>query len=407
MEKYTKAGYNEFIVKEKCLNGQNYFLNGRIQNMRMTKKVTAMALASMMALSLAGCGGSSSTTATTAAATEAAKETTAAATEAAKEAATTAAAAAATTDVADKKVGISIYKFDDNFMTLYRTELVRYLTEDLGFKAENVVVQDGKGDQAEQTNQIQNFIASGVDVMILNLVQASSAPQVTDMCKDAGIPVVYINREPDAAEEERWESEGLNATYVGCDARQSGTYQGEEILETANKGDINGDGKVSYIMIQGDPENVDAQYRTEFSVKALTDAGMEVEELLKQRGDWDQARAQQIAQDALNQYGDKIEVIFCNNDAMALGALQAIEAAGRKVNEDIYLVGVDALTEAVQNVIDGKQTGTVFNNHFAQAQAASDIAVKFLSGEKVDAVNMVNYEKVTQDNAQEILDMLK
>ena len=99
--------------------------------MRMTKKVTAMALASMMALSLAGCGGSSSTTATTAAATEAAKETTAAATEAAKEAATTAAAAAATTDVADKKVGISIYKFDDNFMTLYRTELVRYLTEDL------------------------------------------------------------------------------------------------------------------------------------------------------------------------------------------------------------------------------------------------------------------------------------
>lgn len=370
--------------------------------MRMTKKVTAMALASMMALSLAGCG-SSSATATTAAATEAA--TTAAA--AASEAATKAAEAAATTDVADKKVGISIYKFDDNFMTLYRTELVRYLTEDLGFKAENVVVQDGKGDQAEQTNQIQNFITQKYDVLILNLVQASSAPEITDMCKEAGIPVVYINREPDAAEEERWESEGLNATYVGCDARQSGTYQGEEILETANKGDINGDGKVSYIMIQGDPENVDAQYRTEFSVKALTDAGMEVEELSKQRGDWDQARAQQIAQDALNQYGDKIEVIFCNNDAMALGALQAIEAAGRKVNEDIYLVGVDALTEAVQNVIDGKQTGTVFNNHFAQAQAASDIAVKFLSGEKVDAVNMVNYEKVTKDNAQEILDMLK
>ena len=347
--------------------------------MRMTKKVTAMALASMMALSLAGCG-SSSTTATTAAATEAA--TTAAASEAASEAATTAAEAAGTVDVADKKVGISIYKFDDNFMTLYRTELV-------------------------QTNQIQNFITQKYDVLILNLVQASSAPEITDMCNEAGIPVVYINREPDEAEEQRWESEGINATYVGCDARQSGTYQGEEILETANKGDINGDGKVSYIMIQGDPENVDAQYRTEFSVKALTDAGVEVEELLKQRGDWDQAKAQQIAQDALTQYGDKIEVIFCNNDAMALGALQAIEAAGRKVNEDIYLVGVDALTEAVQNVIDGKQTGTVFNNHFAQAQAASDIAVKFLGGEKVDAVNMVNYEKVTQDNAQEILDMLK
>ncbi|MCI8454346.1 MAG: substrate-binding domain-containing protein [Lachnospiraceae bacterium] len=383
--------------------------------MRFAKKAAALALASVMAMSLAGCSGNSSTTTT--AATEAA--TTAAATEAATEAATTAAAEAATTaattaaeaaggvDVSNKKVGISIYKFDDNFMTLYRTELVRYLTEDLGFKPENVVVQDGKGDQAEQTNQIQNFITQKYDVLILNLVQASSAPDVTDMCKEAGIPVVYINREPDAAEEERWASEGIAATYVGCDARQSGTYQGEEILETSTKGDINGDGKVSYIMIQGDPENVDAQYRTEFSVKALTDAGMEVEELLMQRGDWDQAKAQQIAQDALTQHGDKIEVIFCNNDAMALGALQAIEAAGRKVNEDIYLVGVDALTEAVQNVIDGKQTGTVFNDHFAQAHTAGDIAVKFLAGESVDPVNMVDYSKVTQENAQSILDMLK
>ena len=383
--------------------------------MRMTKKAAAVALASMMALSLAGCSSSSSssTEETTAAAettaaetTEAAAEEETTAAEAAEEAAETAAAAVGDVDLSDKKVGISIYQFNDNFMTLYREELVRYLTEDLGFAAENVVVQDGKGDQAEQTNQIQNFITQQYDVLILNLVQASSAPDVTDMCHAAGIPVVYINREPDVAEEERWAAEGIAATYVGCDARQSGTYQGEEILETATKGDINGDGVVSYIMIQGDPENVDAQYRTEFSVKALTDAGMEVEELLIQRGDWDQAKAQQIAQDALTQFGDQIEVVFCNNDAMALGALQAIEAAGRTVNEDIYLVGVDALTEAVQNVIDGKQTGTVFNDHFSQAQSAGDIAVQMLAGEAVDTVNMVDYIKVTQDNAQEILDML-
>ena len=360
------------------------------------KKVAALGLATAMAFSVTACSSKPAET------TAAAEETTAAA-----DAAETVKEAIEGKDPAEVKVGISIYQFADNFMTLYRNELQKYLVDELGLKAENISIMDGKNDQSEQMNQIRNFVTQGFDVMIINLVQASSEPDVTNICNEAGIPVVYINREPDAAEEERWESEGLNATYVGCDARQSGTYQGEEILETANKGDINGDGKVSYIMIQGDPENVDAQYRTEFSVKALTDAGVEVEELLKQRGDWDQAKAQQIAQDALNQYGDKIEVIFCNNDAMALGALQAIEAAGRKVNEDIYLVGVDALTEAVQNVIDGKQTGTVFNNHFAQAQAASDIAVKFLSGEKVDAVNMVNYEKVTKDNAQEILDMLK
>ena len=181
----------------------------------------------------------------------------------------------------------------------------------------------------------------------------------------------------------------------------------EEIVETANKGDINGDGKVSYIMVQGDPENVDAQYRTEFSVKALTDAGLEVEELLLQRGDWDQAKGQQIVQDALTQFGDKIEVVFCNNDAMALGALQAIDAAGRKVNEDIYLVGVDALTEAVQDITEGKMTGTVFNDYMGQAKTAADMAVKFLNGETVDPVNMVDYVKVTPDNAKDILDIIK
>ena len=372
--------------------------------MRLFKKATAVAMASVMALSLAACGGGAkeTTAAATQAATEAASE---AATEAAE--AATEAAEAAGGDVSSKKIGVSIYKFDDNFMTLYRTELERYLTEELGFAKENVVIQDGKGDQAEQTNQIQNFITQKYDVLILNLVQASSAPEITDMCKEAGIPVVYINREPDAAEEERWASESIQATYVGCDARQSGTFQGEEILETANKGDINGDGKVSYIMIQGDPENVDAQYRTEFSVKALTDAGVEVEELLMQRGDWDQAKAQQIAQDALNQYGDKIEVIFCNNDAMALGALAAIQAADRKVGEDIYIVGVDALTEAVQNVMEGKMTGTVFNDHISQAKTAADIACDFLNGKDVANVNMVDYVKVTNENAQQILDIVK
>ena len=310
-------------------------------------------------------------------------------------------------DVDNAKIGISIYQFTDNFMTLYRTELVRYLTEDLGFNPDNVIVQDGKNDQAEQTNQINNFITDQVDVMILNLVQSSSAPQVTDMCNEAGIPVVYINRQPDETESDRWASDGLKATYIGADARQSGTFQGEEILETENNGDINGDGKVSYIMVQGDPENIDAQYRTEYSIKALTDAGVEVDELLLQRGDWDQAKGQQIVQDALTQYGDDVEVVFCNNDAMALGALQAIQAAGRTVGKDIYLVGVDALTDAVQNIVDGNFTGTVFNDYFSQAQGAANLAVKFLKGEEVDPVNMVDYVKVTADNAQEILDKIK
>ncbi len=308
---------------------------------------------------------------------------------------------------ADKKVGICIYKFDDNFMTLYREELVNYLVS-LGFSESNITVMDGKNDQAEQTNQINNFIAQGVDVLIVNPVNASSAATITDTVADAGIPLVYINREPETTEEERWATEGLKVTYVGADARQSGTFQGEILIELGlEKVDVNGDGKVSYTMIQGDPENIDAQNRTEYSVKALTDAGWEVEQLDIQRADWDQAAAQQKVQDELSQFGDQIEVVFCNNDAMALGALQSIQAAGRTVNEDIFLLGVDALTDALENVQNGTMTGTVFNDHIGQSHAAADAAVAFINGEAVENVQVVDYIKVTADNAADILDILK
>lgn len=375
--------------------------------MRLFKKAAAVALASSMVLSMAACGGSKTdetTAAPTEAATEAAKEEAADATEAAKEAA---AEAVEGKDAAEVKVGISIYQFADNFMTLYRQELENYLVNELGVKKENISIMDGKNDQGEQMNQIKNFITTGVDVMIINLVQASSEPSVTELCAEADIPVVYINREPDAEREEAWKTDGIKATYVGADARQSGTFQGEEIAELENKGDADGDGTVRYIMVQGDPENVDAQYRTEKSIEALTAAGVEVEELVKMRGDWDQTKGQEITANALSQYGDKIDVVFCNNDAMALGALQAIEAAGRTVNTDIYLVGVDALVECVENVMNDKMTGTVFNDYFGQAHTAADKALDFVNGKDVESVNMVDYVKVTKENAEEILEKIK
>ena len=152
------------------------------------KKLLSVLTASAMAASLlAGCGGSSTTT-TTAAATEAAAETTAAAAEAAGET-EAAAEATANADLADKKVGVCIYQFSDNFMTLFRTELQNYLVS-LGFSADNISIVDGANDQATQTNQIQNFITSGVDVLIINPVNSSSAATITDMVHDAGIPLV-------------------------------------------------------------------------------------------------------------------------------------------------------------------------------------------------------------------------
>lgn len=298
----------------------------------------------------------------------------------------------ATAEQTAPKIGIAIYQFADNFMTLYRTELVRYLTEDCGIPAENITVMDGKNDQAEQTNQIDGFIADNVDVMILNLVQSTSAATVVQKADAAGIPVVFINREP--SEEDMKLSDKI--CYVGADARQSGTFQGEIIAETENHGDFNGNGVVDYVMIMGDPENVDAKYRTEFSIKALEDAGLKTNELYKQRGDWDQTKGQELAATALTQFGNDVDVIFCNNDAMALGAYQAIVDAGRTVGEDIYLVGVDALDEVQEMVKEGKVTGTVLNDHIGQSHTAADAAIKAANGETLEKYYWVDYVKVTK-----------
>ncbi|MFV0479905.1 MAG: substrate-binding domain-containing protein [Anaerorhabdus sp.] len=310
-----------------------------------------------------------------------------------------------TGDVKEVNVGVSIYKFDDNFMTLYRNEIQSYFdslsTDEVKY---NVTIQDGKNDQAEQTNQIDNFIVQGYDVLIINLVQSTSASTVIDKCNEANIPCIFINREPseeDMALYDGTDYEGMY-TYVGADARQSGKFQGEIIAELENKGDLNGDGVLQYVMVVGDPENVDAKYRTEFSISQYTEtSGNTVEKLDEQRGDWDQAKGQEIVANALTKYGDQIEVVFCNNDGMALGAAQAIAAAGRTVGEDIYLVGVDALAEAVDLVSTGGMTGTVLNDHVGQSHQAVDAAIKAVNGETLETYYWVDYVKVTAANAAE------
>lgn len=350
------------------------------------KKIIALVLALMIIMSMTACGAKpAETTPAAPAATEAA----AAATEAAAEPAG---------EVKTYKVGVAIYQYNDNFMTLYRQEIENYFkTLETDTVKYEVTMVDGKNDMGEQTNQIDTFITQKMDVIICNLVQTSSAEVIIDKVVAAGIPLVLINREPlGEAGDESYPGIINNPTvcYVGADARQSGTYQGEIVLALPNKGDINGDGVVSYVMVVGDPENPDAQYRTEYSIKALTDAGVQVKELVKNVGNWDQTKGQEIVAAALTQYGDQIEVVFCNNDGMALGAAAAIEAAGRKVGEDIYLLGVDALDECQEMVQKGTMTGTVLNDHIGQSHKAVDVAIQALNGEPIDNYYWVDYVKV-------------
>ena len=351
------------------------------------KKFFALALALIMVLSLAACGGGSSGGSTGGSDAQTSQP-----------ADSGSSAPADTTPASAGTIGVCIYQFTDAFMTTYRNALQEIL-EGKGYQ---VTVVDGANDQAKQNEQINTFITQGVDALIINPVMTSAADQIIATVQAAGIPTVLINREPTAEQMAVYDK----LVYVGCDAAQSGTFQGELILDTANKGDINGDGKISYIMIQGDPENIDAQLRTEYSVKALKDAGIEVEELNLTRGDWMRERGQEIVANDLAQFGASVEVVFCNNDDMAIGALQSIQAAGRKVNEDIYLVGVDALDAALEEVKNGNMTGTVLNDAKGQATAAVEEMEKLLGGATYASGQQsvyVDYVKVTPDNVADFM----
>ena len=302
------------------------------------------------------------------------------------------------------EIGLAIYNYNDNFMTAYRNEIVDYFKElgETDGNTYNIDMQDGKGDQAHQTEQIDNMITQQKDLIIANLVDPTGAENMINKAKAEDIPVIFINREPKSiADMEIWPGK---TTYVGADATQSGTYQGEIIMELENGGDVNGDGVITYFTLYGEPGNVDADQRTEYSVKALIDNDVKVEMLQEKiQANWDTEQARSATADVLQTAGGKLEVIFANNDGMAIGAIAAIEDAGLTPNKDIYVVGVDAIADAMEVLKDGKLTGTVLNDHFNQARTTAEVAVKLLAGEEVSPYYWHDYVKVISEESAELV----
>ena len=295
------------------------------------------------------------------------------------------------------KVGIAIYKFDDTFMTNYRNEMESYLTgmntADLKYE---VSITDGKNDQATQTEQIDSFIAQGFNVLIVNLVDLTAASTIIDKVKAAGIPTVFINRQPSTADMGMWDK----ITYVGAKAEDSGTYQGEIAVDLWNANaalDKNGDGVMQYVMLMGQEIHQDAALRTEYSIKKIEASGIKVEKLFEERGNWDRVLGQEKTAAAIAQFGDKIEVVFGNNDDMALGAIEALKAAGMVVP----VIGVDATAPALDALASGDLAGTVLNDHVGQARTSVDKALVLLAGSAVDKEYWVPYVKVTPENYKE------
>ena len=302
-------------------------------------------------------------------------------------------------------IGVEIYRYDDTFMTS-----VRMAIEEAAKDKATLEMTDGQNAQATQNDLIDNHITMGVNALAVNPVDLTAASVILEKAKAAEIPVVFFNREPDAADmpDAGW-------YYVGAKAEESGTMSGELIADyfKANpEADLNGDGKIQYVILTGQPGHQDAVLRTEYSVKAIEAAGYEVELLATDTANWQRVEAQDKMAAWLAAY-DNIEAVLANNDDMALGAIEALKAVGYFV-EGKYMpvVGVDATAPALEALKDGTLLGTVLNDAKNQGTATLNLAWALATGAETSIDNVgyevvegryiwVPYQKVTLDNYTE------
>ncbi|MDR1893691.1 MAG: galactose/glucose ABC transporter substrate-binding protein MglB [Spirochaetales bacterium] len=274
------------------------------------------------------------------------------------------------------RIGVAIYKFDDTFMSTVRNAISK-----AGEENATVEIVDSQNAQPTQNDQIDNFISRSVKALAINPVDRTAAAVIIQKAKAADVPVVFFNREPLASDMQAWDK----IYYVGARAEESGTYQGQIAVDyfRGNPGaDKNGDGVIQYIMIMGEPGHQDAELRTEYSVKAITDAGLRVEQLARDTAMWDRVRGQEKMSAFLAAHGERIELVLCNNDDMALGAIEALKAEGYNTGGAKYIpvIGVDATAPALEAIENGTLLGTVLNDGQNQGQAAYDIAFAVATG---------------------------
>ena len=355
------------------------------------KKIIALLLALTMVFALAACA--KQTTETPATETTTTPETTT--TE--ENTTTEETPAAETTEAADLKVGVFYYTFADTYISSVRTALDAQL-DSLGVAYQNF---DGNNNQTTQNEQIQTALTDGYNLLIVNMVTSGSPDVANEIISMAnGTPVIFFNR---AIEADGNEGTVLNAnatiSFIGTDAPEAGHLQGkmvgEYLLANWDTVDLNGDGKISYAMFKGDEANVEAIYRTQFGVEdadaVLTAAGKPALEYFdasnasKYQVDLGGAWSAQAALDYMNtnlsQYneanGNMIELIICNNDNMAEGAISALEAAGYNTGAEgattIPVFGVDATDAAKELIAAGKMTGTVKQDAEGMAVAIADV----------------------------------
>jgi ABC-type sugar transport system substrate-binding protein len=277
-------------------------------------------------------------------------------------------------------IGVSMAN-SDTFLTVLRKGI-----EKAGADAgQPVQIEIADDDVSKQLSQIQNFIAAKVDAVIVNAVDTSATAPMTKLANDAGIPIVYVNRQPSDVD-----ALGPKGAFVASNEADSGTLETKEICKmVGGKGDI--------LVMVGDLANQAAVQRTKDIHEVLATpecAGMKI--LDEQTAVWDPVKAQDLMTNWIAA-GHKPVAVIANNDNMAIGAINAMKAAGWDM-KSIAVGGIDATQEALAAMKAGDLDVTVFQDAAGQGKGAVDTAMKLVKGEKVDAKVYIPFQLVTEAN---------
>jgi ABC-type sugar transport system substrate-binding protein len=291
-----------------------------------------------------------------------------------------------------ENIGVSMALFDDNFLTVLRNGMQDYAA---GLDGVTLQVEDAQNDVGRQLNQIQNFVASGVDAIIVNPVDTDATVAMSNLAAEAGIPLVYVNREPVNVDDL---PEGQ--AFVASNELESGTLQTQEICRLLQE-QGKGEGARAVVMM-GELSNQAARMRTQDIKDVIaTDECSFIEIVEEQTAMWSRTQGTDLMTNWLSA-GVEFDAVIANNDEMAIGAIQAMKTSGISMDE-VIVGGIDATADALAAMQAGDLDVTVFQNAAGQGEGAVDAALKLARGEEVESKVYVPFELVTPENIENYL----
>ena len=314
------------------------------------------------------------------------------------------------------RIGVSLYDQYDTFISELMASFNSYV--DIR-KSEGVeiatIVQDASRSQPAQNEDVSEMIENGCNVLCVNLVDRTAPTEIIDIARKNDIPVIFFNRELVEEDLMQWDK----LYYVGADAFQSGTLQGEmatEYFKEHPEADRNGDGSIQYVVLEGEAGHQDAIIRTEYSVDTMISDGILLDKVGYAIANWNRAQARSKMGQLIDGNGSSIELVLANNDDMALGAIEAYQDRGIDKEEWPAIFGIDGTDAGLEAVIAGSMTGTIYNDKDGQARAMEELAYTLASGGSLDKMQLPDgvamqdnkyirlpYEKVDMEKAKEYL----